>query len=170
MTKRWQDMTRNEQTEIATELFRRGLTASMAAVIVDATRNMISGKWNRLGLKGRAAIMQKPRASKKRLPRRPEKIAIVPQRGGRQVNRRTVTVVPEPVKIPEIKQHEENPTHLSVLRDSQCHWPLWGTKHDDNFQVYCGAPAVSLDRPYCEHHTELRRSPATRQYAPSRSW
>jgi hypothetical protein len=121
--------------ETLKELWLSLSASKIAAKIGDgATRNMVIGKVDRLGLPSKPA--GRPSEPRKIKPPRPPVVAKQVQ----ELPRKSSLAVPAPLSIP-----------FEWLQQCSCRWPLWPEQDG-----YCGHTKSESHPSYCEHH--VRRS------------
>jgi GcrA cell cycle regulator len=121
----------DERCEVLRQLWAEGLSASVIAEQLGATRSGVLGKVMRLGLAPRKSTEFKPG------PPRPKAV------------RTRAVILPSPAPPePEKKPHMRR-LQLLQLTERHCRWPI-GDPHRHPF-YFCAADRRSGE-PYCPHH------------------
>ncbi len=127
------------------------MTAGQIAIKWDVSRNVISGKMDRLGIKRPEGPIRRPKAP-------------VQRRGGLSFIRVKPApdhpwrprVAYEPRQAPTEPDSEggANPVDICGLTWRSCRWPLWSGDEPISQKLYCGDEAVE-GLPYCPSHAKM---------------
>ena len=125
------------------------LTASQIAMKWDVTRNVISGKMDRLGIKRPDVPIKRPQ---------------IERRGGLSHTRMKpapnhpwrpmVVHVPRQAPTEPARERCANPVDIWGLTWKSCRYPLWNGDEPISEKLYCGDAAIE-GVPYCLCHAKI---------------